>query len=90
MIRALRTDAQHVFFALFKRIGPDPEIGGKEFEGVLTAWDAGTITVSIETVPNSAGRKKKSKEGQSGPENSSRAVVIPRKDIAVLRLYLDI
>ena len=68
----------------------DPDIGGKEFEGVLTAWDAGTITVSIETVPNSAGRKKKSKEGQNGPENSSRSVVIPRKDIAVLRLYLDI
>ena len=68
----------------------DPDIGGKEFEGVLTAWDAGTITVSIETVPNSTGRKKKSKEGQNGPENSSRSVVIPRKDIAVLRLYLDI
>ena len=71
---------------LFK---PDLEIGGKEFEGILTAWDAAT-TVSIETVPNSAGRKKKSKEGQNGPENSSRSVVIPRKDIAVLRLYLDI
>ena len=63
----------------------DPEIGGKEFEGVLTAWDAGTITLEIETVPGPAG-----KEGKSDTENSPRVAVIPRKDIAVLRLYLDI
>lgn len=68
----------------------DPDIGGKEFEGVLTAWDAGTITVEIETVPNSAGKKKKNKEGKDGTESSPRTVMIPRKDIAVLRLYLDI
>jgi ribosome maturation factor RimP len=68
----------------------DPEIGGKEFEGVLTAWDAGTITLEIETVPGPTGKKKKSKEGKSDTENSPRVAVIPRKDIAVLRLYLDI
>ena len=68
----------------------DPEIGGKEFEGVLTAWDAGTITLEIEIVPGPAGKKKKSKEGKSDTENSPRVAVIPRKDIAVLRLYLDI
>ena len=68
----------------------DPDIGGKEFEGVLTAWDAGTITIEIETVPDSAGRKKKRKEGQSGREETHRTVMIPRKEIAVLRLYLDI
>ncbi len=68
----------------------DPDIGGKEFEGVLTAWDAGTITVEIETVPRSGGRKKKSKEIQSGEADAPRALVIQRKDIAVLSLYLDI
>ena len=72
---------------LFK---PDPEIGGKEFEGILTAWDAATITVEIETVPSSGGRKKKSKEIQSGEADTPRALVIQRKNIAVLRLYLDI
>ena len=72
---------------LFK---PDLEIGGKEFEGILTAWDAATITVEIETVPNSGGRKKKSKEIKSGEADTPRALVIQRKDIAVLRLYLDI
>ena len=66
------------------------EIGGKEFEGILTAWDAATITVEIETVPNSGGRKKKSKEIKSGEADTPRALVIQRKDIAVLRLYLDI
>ena len=68
----------------------EPNIGGKEFEGILTAWDAATITVEIDTVPNSGGRKKKSKEIQSGEADTPRALVIPRKDIAVLRLYLDI
>ena len=61
---------------LFKAV---PDIGGKEFEGILTAWDAETVTVEIETVPVSSGRKKKSKEGQNGPENSSRAVVIKQR-----------
>ena len=49
---------------LFK---PLAEIGGKEFEGILTAWDAETITIG-----------------------SDSSITIPRKDIAVLRLYLDL
>ena len=72
---------------LFKAV---PDIGGKEFEGILTAWDAETVTVEIETVPRSGGRKKKNKEIQSGEADTPRALVIPRKDIAVIRLYLDI
>ena len=72
---------------LFK---PSAEIGGKEFEGILTAWDAETVTIEIEPVPISRGKKKKGKTEQEGTDDGPRTVVIPRKDIAVLRLYLDI
>ena len=72
---------------LFK---PLADLGGKEFEGVLTAWDAETVTVEIEAAPSSEGKKKKGKEEQSATADSPRTVVVPRKDIAVIRLYLDI
>jgi ribosome maturation factor RimP len=72
---------------LFK---PSAQIGGKEFEGILTAWDSDTVTVEIEPAPRSGGKKKKGKEEESGSEAGPRTVAIPRKDIAVLRLYLDI
>ena len=71
---------------LFK---PSAEIGGKEFEGILTAYDTETVTIEIEPVPVSGGKKKKGKAEAGGAEGP-RAVTVPRKDIAVLRLYLDI
>ena len=66
------------------------ELGGKEFEGILTAWDAETVTIEIEPLPVSTGKKKKGKAEQPAESDGPRIVVIPRKDIAVLRLYLDI
>ena len=72
---------------LFK---PDSEIGGKEFEGILTAWNAETVTIEIEPLPVSGGKKKKGKAEQAGGAEGPRTVIVPRKDIAVLRLYLDI
>ena len=72
---------------LFK---PDANIDGKEFEGILTAWDAETVTIEIEPVKVSKGKKKKGKEEPDGTENTPHTVIVPRKDIAVLRLYLDI
>ena len=66
------------------------ELGGKEFEGILTAWDAETVTIEIEPLPVSTGNKKKGKAEQPAESDGPRIVVIPRKDIAVLRLYLDI
>ena len=73
---------------LFK---PLDELGGREFEGILTGWDNETITVEIEEAPRPSGKKEKGKkEEQDGQEAGPHTVVVPRKEIAVLRLYLDI
>ena len=62
---------------LFKALA---ETGSKEFEGILLSWDAETVTIEMEPVPAKARRKKK----------EPAVIHVPRKDIAVLRLYLDI
>jgi ribosome maturation factor RimP len=71
---------------------PSETIGGKEFEGILTAWDAETIT--IETEPDktlkSRGKKKKTEQEDTVSDNAARSITLPRKDIAVLRLYLEL
>ena len=72
---------------LFK---PDAEIGGKEFEGILTAWDAETITLELEPAKPAKGRGKKKKTEQEEQVETPESVSIPRKEIAVLRLYLDL
>ena len=72
---------------LFK---PLAEIGGKEFEGILTAWDAETITLELEPAKPAKGRGKKKKTEQEEQVESPESVSIPRKEIAVLRLYLDL
>ena len=72
---------------LFK---PLAEIGGKEFEGSLTAWDAETITLELEPAKPAKGRGKKKKTEQEEQVESPESVSIPRKEIAVLRLYLDL
>ena len=69
---------------------PGADIGGREFEGVLTGWDAETVTLVIEPSTGSAGKKKKGKEEQTGTADGPRTVIVPRKEIAVIRLYLDI
>ncbi len=73
-----------------KLFGPMADLGGREFEGILTDWDADTVTVEIETAPAGRGKRKKGKAEQDEPESGPRTVKIPRKDIAALRLYLDI
>ena len=72
---------------LFK---PLAEVGGKEFEGILTAWDAETITLEIEPAKPAKGRGKKKKTEQEIQIETLESVSIPRKEIAVLRLYLDL
>ena len=72
---------------LFK---PLAEIGGKEFEGILTAWDAETITLEFEPAKPAKGRGKKKKTEQEEQVETPESVSIPRKEIAVLRLYLDL
>ena len=92
--RALTKD-RHLQNSLGERVEgklfkPLAELGGKEFEGILTGWDAETITVEVETAPRASGKKKKGKEEQQSPADGPRTVTVPRKEIAVLRLYLDI
>lgn len=72
---------------LFK---PSAEIGGKEFEGILTAYDADAVMIEIEPAAVPSGKKKKGKTEQAAAPEGPRTVAVPRKDIAVLRLYLDI
>lgn len=74
---------------------PSEQVGGKDFEGVLTAWDAETITIETELAPASKGRGKKKKAVQEDQEGSlentaAETIILPRKEIAVLRLYLDL
>jgi ribosome maturation factor RimP len=92
--RALTKD-RHLQNSLGERVEgklfkPLADIGGREFEGVLTGWDAETVTLVIEPSTGSAGKKKKGKEEQTGTADGPRTVIVPRKEIAVIRLYLDI
>ncbi len=72
---------------LFK---PLAEAGGKEFEGILKAWDADTVTIEIDPGTVSGGKKKKGKKEQDIKDDETRVVTVPRKEIAVIRLYLDL
>ena len=72
---------------LFKALA---ETGSKEFEGILLSWDAETVTIEMEPVPTKARRKKKGKPEQEEQAQEPAVIHVPRKDIAVLRLYLDI
>lgn len=76
---------------LFK---PLEKTGSREFEGILTAWDADTVTIEAEPVRTGKGRSKKKRseqEEQGGaPECDKEIIRLPRKEIAVLRLYLDL
>lgn len=73
---------------LFKAL---PETGSKEFEGILQAWDKESVTILTEGTPAPARRKKKSKPEQDEERSDSpKEITVPRKDIAVIRLYLDI
>ena len=68
---------------LFKALA---ETGSKEFEGILLSWDAETVTIEMEPVKAEARRKPEQEEQAQEPA----VIHVPRKDIAVLRLYLDI
>ena len=72
---------------LFKPLG---EIGGKEFTGILTQWDADTITIETEPANPVKGHSKKKNTDQTEAVSSVQSIVLPRKEIAVLRLYLDL
>ena len=72
---------------LFKALA---ETGSKEFEGILLSWDAETVTIEMEPVQAKARRKKKGKPEQEEQAQEPAVIHVPRKDIAVLRLYLDI
>ena len=72
---------------LFKALA---ETGSKEFEGILLSWDAETVTIEMEPVKARARRKKKGKPEQEEQAQEPAVIHVPRKDIAVLRLYLDI
>ncbi|HAB94511.1 MAG TPA: ribosome maturation factor RimP [Lachnospiraceae bacterium] len=68
----------------------DPEIGGKDFEGILRAWDKETVTIETEPVHKAAGKNKKDAQKQEISDDEPVTMVISRKNIAVLRLYLDL
>lgn len=68
----------------------DPEIGGKEFEGILKAWDKETVTVETEPVRKTPKKGKKGAHEQEMNGDDPVTRVISRKNIAVLRLFLDI
>ena len=73
-----------------KLFRPMAQTGSKEFEGILTAWDADTITIETEPVRAAKGRGKKKKAEQEEQNTDPLAITIARKDIAVLRLFLDL
>lgn len=68
----------------------DAAIGGKDFEGILQSWDKDTVTIGIEPRQNTGKKKKKGVQDTEAKVNEAVTVVIPRKNIAVLRLFLDI
>lgn len=61
----------------------------KEFDGILTAWDADSVTVECRPAPLSRTQQKKIEKGEAEPP-APVVRKIPRKDIAVLRLFLDL
>lgn len=67
----------------------DAVVGGKDFEGILQAWDKDTVTIMIEPRQHTGKKKKKGGQETETPAKEAAAVVVPRKNIAVLRLYLD-
>lgn len=69
---------------------PLDEIGGKEFTGILTDWDAETITIEAEPVKAVKGRSRKKKTEQEETAGDAQRIVLPRKEIAALRLFLDL
>lgn len=73
-----------------KLFRPSAEIGRKEFEGILKAWDADSVRIEIEPAAAASGKKKKGKKEQEVQEQGPVTADVPRKDIAVIRLYLDI
>ena len=73
-----------------KLFRPLPQTGSKEFEGILTAWDAETVTIKTEPVRAAKGRGKKKNTEQEEQNADPLAITIARKDIAVLRLFLDL
>lgn len=68
----------------------DPEIGGKDFEGILKAWDKETVTIETEPVRVTPKKGKKVVSEQEMSGDGPVTKVISRKNIAVLRLFLDI
>ena len=72
---------------LFKAL---EEGGSKDFEGILLSWDADTVTIEMEPAPIKGRGKKKGKTEQEAQAQESVIVTVPRKNIAVIRLYLDI
>ena len=67
-----------------------PQFGGKEFEGYLRAWDEETVTIETEPAQSHSKKKKKGRPEQEEHADEPVIVTVPRKDIAVIRLYLDI
>lgn len=61
----------------------------REFDGILTAWDEDTVTVECEPAPLSRTQQKKVERGEM-EQPAPVLRTIPRKEIAVLRLFLDL
>ncbi len=72
---------------------PLPEIGQKNFDGVLKAFDKDTITVEcIPPAKPAGGKKKKGKAAASQPAPEAQGPIelkIERKQISSIRLALD-
>ena len=64
-------------------------IGGKDFEGIPQAWDEETVTIETEPAQSHGKKKKKGRPEQEENADEPVIVIVPRKNIAVLRLYLD-
>jgi ribosome maturation factor RimP len=63
---------------------PQELVGSKEFSGILTAFDADTVTILCAPAPK--GRKKKQTADE---ETGERQITVNRKEIAVIRLAID-
>ena len=77
---------------------PLPETGEKELTGVLEDFDGTTVTLICEpAVPKKTGKKSRKKAaaaddpepGAAETAEDDRTLVITRKDIAVMRLYVE-
>lgn len=63
---------------------PQELVGSKEFSGILTAFDADTVTILCAPAPK--GRKKKQTADE---ETGEIQITVNRKEIAVIRLAID-